>query len=192
MRSLFVIVAVIAIVAASAAYFVSLPKKDFHEHANFAVYLNGERYNFSQEKYMTTEENEVGLRALVHMHDMDSGIVHIHKEGVTLGTFFESIGIKLDSTCFVFDDGTAYCNSPDKKLKIYVNGVQSYSYDKLGLHDLDKILVTFGNDSPQAIERQIDSVPINACIYSEKCEAPAGFVNNESLSCKSGETSCSA
>ena len=181
---------IIIILAAAVLYFASQKNQEFHEHANFAVYLDGVMHNFSQPKYMPTEDEEVGLHALVHMHDMNGGVIHLHEPGIKLGMFFDSIGIKLNSTCFVLDDGTSYCNSPGKILKVYVNGVESHEYGTLKFHDLDKILVTFGDGSQ--LEQQLASVPADACIYSNKCEAPAGFVNNESLSCKTGqkENSC--
>src|SRR3989338_2905658 len=132
---------IIVLVGIVAGYvFISLQHKPFHEHANFALYLNGERYNFSQERYMTTEDNEVGLRAFVHMHDMNGGAIHLHTPGMTLGIFFESIGIQLNSTCLVMDNGTSYCSGG----KMYVNGGQSNEFDRQ-VPDLDRILLTFGN-----------------------------------------------
>ena len=184
--SLFGIAALIIIVLTGAVYFV-LPRHSeaYHEHANFAVYLDGFRVNFSHEKYFTTEENEVGLREFAHMHEPDSGVIHLHKEGATLGMFFESIGMKLNSTCFVIEE-KSFCNSQGKTLKIFVNGNPANS--GVVMRDLDRILVTFGSSD---MENQLDSVPSNACIYSEKCDAPAGFIDNEAIVCKSSETSCS-
>ena len=189
------LVALLVIAAAAILYYqlvISNPKsQEFHIHTNFAVYLNGVQYNFNQTKYMEDESNP--LSALIHIHDMNGGVVHIHQDGFTLGTFFQSIGIKLNSTCFTLDIGAAYCNSGSSTLKFYVNGQQSSLYDNYRFSDLDKILITFGNDSQQTIQQQMSSIPSDACIYSEKCQAPPGFVNTEEISCKTGEVSaCTA
>lgn len=188
-KSMVIVLVAVAIIAVAAYIFYYNQNKSqtpFHEHANFAVYLNGVRYNFNQSQYMTNEGTEVGKRQFVHMHDMNGGVIHLHEPRITLGMFFDSIGIKLNSTCFVLDAGTFYCNSGTNTLKMYVNGVQSFEFDRLQLHDLDKVLITFGSDSQQTIQNQISSVPSDACIYSNKCAAPPGFVNNESITCKVG------
>lgn len=169
------------------------PPAAFHEHANFAVYIDGVRYNFSQTKYIPTEKQEVGLKQFVHMHDMNGGVIHLHEPGIILGMFFDSIGMQLNATCLSLDNGTSYCTSANESLKMYANGFQSNAFDQLPLHDLDRILISYGGHSDPAVQSQVDSVPSDACIYSEKCAAPPGFVNNESLSCKGGQaTVCSA
>jgi len=40
--------------------------------------------------------------------------------------------------------------------------------------DLDKILIYYGHGEPT--ERMFASVTNEACIYSEKCDAPEGFI----------------
>jgi len=178
---------IVAIVGISLYWFAKSETESrhpaFHEHANFAVFLDGTQYNFNQTKYMTEEADEVGLKEFVHMHDMNGGVIHLHKAGITLGMFFESIGIELNSTCFVLENGTSYCNSADKSLKMFVNGQPNNEFDKLQLHDLQKILISYGNRSDSAIQNQINMVPSDACIYSGKCPVPPGFEDNESLTC---------
>lgn len=198
MKKFLIGVILIIAVGAIAIYLTYTSQKqtalaEFHDHANFAVYLNGAKYNFNQSQYMTTEDNEVGKRQYVHMHDMNGGVIHLHEPGITLGMFFDSIGIKLNSTCFILDNGTSYCNSDKSTLKMFVNGVQSSDFDNLQLHDLNKVLISYGNDSSQTLQTQMSTVPTDACIYSNKCSAPPGFVNNESLTCQVGKASiCSA
>ena len=60
---------------------------EVHEHAGFNVYLNGEKLNFSQEKYMNVHEDIRGEH--VDMHDLNGEIIHKHSSGVTLGIFFD-------------------------------------------------------------------------------------------------------
>jgi len=140
---------------------------DLHYHADFALYLDGERYNFTQEKYMSTENRS--LSNFAHFHDVDGNIIHKHASGITLGFFLETLGIKLDDTCLVLDDGTSYCNERNKVLKLYVNGKYNDKFAQYDIQDEDQILLSYGDESEQEIEEQVDSVTEDACIYSLTC-----------------------
>jgi hypothetical protein len=168
-----------------------------HLHADFAVFINGEKINFAQEKYMS--ETATPLSSLVHFHDMDGNVIHMHAPHVTLGMFFESIGMKLETqkgengiqqTCFTDDMDTEYCATrfgcyeyePGKSicvdpgpeaqvLQVYINGEllpENQKMENYVLKDLDQILVTY-HKLNEDVTSQIESVTDNACIQSEKC-----------------------
>ncbi len=138
-----------------------------HYHADFALYINGERYNFSQEKYMSMENKS--LSNFAHFHDMKGNIIHKHASGITLGFFLETLGMKLTDTCLSLDNGISYCNEGDKELKMYVNGKHNDEFADYDIQDEDKILLSYGDESEEGIKRQIDSVTDEACIYSLTC-----------------------
>ena len=154
-----------------------------HEHADFKVYLDGKEYNFSRAKYMS-DETKV-LSQLIHLHDMDGEIIHKHANGVALGQFFESIGMKFNNTCFILDNKAQYCNRNNKTLKMYVNGILNNDFGNYELKDLDKILISYGNDDEKQIRKQIGSVTDKACIQSEKC--PERGLPTPEASCSSNE-----
>lgn len=108
---------------------------EYHIHANFTVYRNGSAVDFSKAK----EANE-----FIHVHDGKGDLLHIHKQGMTLGDFFTSLGV-------TFSDE-----------KLFVNGKENRLFMDYVPQDLDKILIT---DGP------IVAVPDDACIYSLKCPA---------------------
>lgn len=140
---------------------------EIHYHADFAVYLNGERYNFSQEKYMSTENKS--LSNFAHFHDMDGNIIHKHAEGVTLGFFLDTLDISLNDSCLILDDDTPYCNDGEKILKMYVNGKENDDFSDYDIHEEDKILISYGDESEEEIQSQLDSLTEDACIYSLTC-----------------------
>jgi len=140
---------------------------DVHYHADFAVYLNGEIYNFAQEKYMSTENKS--LSNFAHLHDMNGNIMHKHALGITLGFFLETLGIKLDGHCLVLDDRTSYCNEGNKELKMYVNGKHNDEFAEYDIQDEDTILLSYGEVSEEELQEQIESVSDEACIYSLTC-----------------------
>ncbi len=172
-------IAVLVIVAAAVIgiYLVTAPAPrqpmlgDVHKHADFKLYVNGEAFNFSQEKYMTTENRT--LSPFIHLHDLEGEVIHQHITGATLAEFFESFGMAFNNTCFALDNGNAFCGG---ELKMFVNGRLNNEFGNYEFNDLDKILITYGgNDSTQ----QLNSVTDNACIHSGKCPE-RGLPGNES------------
>lgn len=136
-----------------------------HEHADFAVYLDGKKFDFTLPKYQSSKENPLNEDA--HLHDGNGEVTHKHRKGVTLGYFFNTIGMKFDNQCFATDDGKQYCNTIDKKLKMYVNGKENTQFGDYEFTDLDRILITYGGET--GVTDQIGSISDDACLYSEKC-----------------------
>lgn len=138
-----------------------------HEHADFAVYLDGEQLDFTPAKYQSSKDNPLDPDA--HLHDGNGDVTHKHRKGITLGYFFNTLGMKFDNQCFVTDDGREYCNTADKKLKMYVNGKENIVFGNYEFSDLDRILISYGSEDETGIKAQINSVTDTACMYSEKC-----------------------
>lgn len=136
-----------------------------HEHADFAVYLDGKKFDFTPMKYQSSDTNP--LDADAHLHDGNGSVTHKHREGITLGYFFKTIGMKFNSQCFATDDGKEYCNTGDKKLRMFVNGKLNNQFGNYEFTDLDKILITYGNGTN--VDGQNTSLTDDACLYSEKC-----------------------
>ena len=149
---------------AVAAAILAYPRPhEIHEHADFVVYIGDEHYNFSQERYMT--DSSKTLSAYAHLHDGNGNVIHKHADGITLGYFFASLGMKLNSTCF--DAG--HCNDGTNDLRMFVNGQPSSEYERYEFRDLDRILISYGNYSQERIGEMIASVTDEACIQSLKC-----------------------
>ena len=159
---------------------------DIHIHTDFKVYLNGQMFNFSQAKYMSSNTSK--LSNFVHLHDLDGEVIHIHMSTVNLGLFFTSINMNLNSTCFATEN-SSYCNAPQGTLKMFVNGIPNYDFNTYKPNDLDQILITYGNESPAEIQKQLISITDNACIPSLKC--PQRGTPEDESSCLSG-TDCIA
>ncbi len=166
---------------------------EIHEHADFKVYLAGQAVDFSQAKYQSSEEaGGKELDASVHLHDGNGEIIHKHQTGVTMGRFFQSLGIAFSKECFQLDGGEKFCNGNGKTLQLFVNGQPNTSFDAYEIQDLDRILVTYGASDEKTIESQIASVGDSACIYSETCpergKPPTeGCVGGLGTGCKDGQ-----
>jgi len=152
---------------------------EFHSHADFKLYVSGDVYNFSQEQFMARKEKK--LSDSVHLHDLNGFVIHKHREGILLSEFFESIGFVFDSECLTVDTGEIYCSanslnndvegrSANKvSLRMFVTGIENFELGKYHFVDLDRILLTYGNEGDSQIQEQMDSVTDEACIFSEKC-----------------------
>lgn len=143
------------------------PAAKYHAHADFKVYIDGKAIDFSVAKYQSVEGKE--LNSDVHLHDNKGNLIHLHKQGIKLGEFFKSLQMQLTGTCLVVDTGEKYCSSGNSTLKMFVNGKPNTKFSEYVPEDLDRILITYGADSEQNIQTQINSVTDMACIYSLKC-----------------------
>ncbi len=133
-----------------------------HIHADFKVYVNGiESIDFVEEKYQEQDQ-------LIHVENGRGNIIHMHATGVYLGYFFNSMGIEFTGQCLKLDTGEEYCNSGDKILKMYVNGERNFLFDRYVFKDLDRILITYGNDTPEQIAAQMATITNESCIESKK------------------------
>ena len=144
-----------------------------HEHADFAVFINGVQWNFSAENYQSDEG--FPKSGLVHLHDHVGTVLHKHATGVTLAYFFKSVGWGLNNTCLSTDDNIAYCAGGQDKLGIFVNGIALQEFSTYSPKDLDRIAIAYGDFSESELAKFQNQVTNYSCVYSGKCEPPAGF-----------------
>jgi hypothetical protein len=163
----------LALAAAGFLIFGQPPQpKPFHIHADMKVFLEGRPLNLSQERYMSFEGHT--LSDVIHLHDMDGDVVHMHARGVTMSEFFSSLSMSLNSTCFGLDNRTAYCDSGADSLRMFVmpaDGEWSEVREPgdYVFSDLDRILITYGDAEGGLLDAEMSSVTDKACIQSEKC-----------------------
>ena len=119
-----------------------------HDHADFAVFINGQKIDFSQAKYQTKIPNDPSLcgdtSKLAHLHAGDGNVAHEHATGVTWQYFISTLNITLSKDCIEID-GNSYCSSDAKKLRFMENGRE---LQELGeINDLSKVLISYGSEN---------------------------------------------
>lgn len=150
-----------------------------HTHADFAVWIDGQKMDFSDEEFMsesedgqTEDDHEAhGHRhhPYLHLHDADGNVVHRHKPGLSIGDFFASIQIGIDGNCY-----TSFAPLADEEIcgehtfRMFINGKEmplnlAYVFD-----DLDQILFTNAVDDAEVLE-QVKHMTDDACRYSQRC-----------------------
>ncbi len=143
-------------------------RQSVHWHADFALYIRGERYDFKQERFISDTEDE--LSENVHIHEPFHAIVHVHREGTTWREFFDSLGFELTDQCLTTPEGEQLCNSDAERLSFVLNGVRLDGLAFQDITNIDRALISFGSESDEDLMQQYAEVETEACILSGLCE----------------------
>jgi hypothetical protein len=151
-------------------FFTYHGEKNTHYHANFALYINGQKEGFKNPFYYkevaTTCNTVNGLTPdkRVHMHDNINNLVHIHDEAVSWGNFFQNIGWVVDPRLIRSLDAL-YVPDDQNKITFLLNGQKVDGAMRNVIGDEDRLLVDFGNTSDQQLQKEYKSVPATAHKY---------------------------
>ena len=158
------ILAVIAAIAVYASYeFITMsgdipgaPENagklgDEHIHASVLVRIFGDKFDFSLPNFQIKT-------SWIHFEIQDRYTIHRHSSGVELEFLFNSLSIGLDEDCFTFPDGRAFCTNEDYSLKYFINHKQVNDIRKYVVMEEDRILISYGNEDQDAIEKQLSEV----------------------------------
>lgn len=162
-----------ALIVLAIRYVTYKPADQVHYHANFAVYINGQRQQFKGPQYY----QEVQICSLhgsmqtpaarAHMHDNVNDVVHIHDNAVTWGQFFNNLGWYIGPD-FLRTSDTMYLESGQDKLHIMLNGQDLTDISPITntvIKDQDKLLVSFGNESSSELPQEYKNIPSTAHHY---------------------------
>jgi len=121
---------------------------DEHEHASLLVRIFGDKFDFTSPTYQIKT-------SWIHFEDSDGTTIHRHSSGVTLGYLFANLGVDIDSECYKFPDGRQFCSNEDYRLKYYINHQIVKDVNDYVLEEDDRILITYGSETPEQIEEQL-------------------------------------
>ena len=119
-----------------------------HSHTGILVKIFGDPFDFSAPAYQIKSP-------WIHFEGRDGSTIHKHATGVTLGYLFDSLALELDDQCFVFQDGRSFCSNEDYKLSFFVNGEQVSDLRDVEPMEDDKVLTTYGAETPEEIQSQL-------------------------------------
>ena len=127
------------------------PVGSAHEHAAFAIKINGKQIDFSQPKYQLQSR-------LIHVEGGDGTTLHRHATGVPFDEFLKSVNMNIKNGCFILDDGKQYCNNKENKLRFFLNGNETDSINSYVINPNDRILVIYGNETADQINQELDAL----------------------------------
>ena len=135
-----------------------------HTHADFAVWIEGKKLDFSADEHMSGSSSHEHL----HLHDGVGHVIHRHKPGLTFGTFLASLGMNMTEQCLTLESGVPICPDDAQRWRMYVNGNEVPMNPDDVFSDLDKILLTYGASAEQ-VKEQLQRLTDDACLYSQTC-----------------------
>lgn len=164
------------------------PAEPTHYHANFALYVNGERdtfkdFTFYEEVQACSANGSSNPRTRVHMHNQKNSEVHVHDAGATWGHFFANLGYGLTNNVLQTEAGLFVDDTNGAQLTFILNGEPVSDIYNRTIGDEDTLLVNYGVDSQETITSRYEQIQKTA----EELDAstdPAGCAGsqNESLS----------
>lgn len=112
-----------------------------HAHLYFAVTVDGERVDFSQERYQLQDRR-------VHFENRDGEVLHVHARQVTVGYTLRSLGIGVNESCIAVNGSR--CANSTHDLRVYVDGDVIDEPWEYVLRQGDNVMVWYGpaEDSP--------------------------------------------
>ncbi|MCO5202062.1 MAG: hypothetical protein M9925_10215 [Chloroflexi bacterium] len=160
---------------------VQLPAGDtlrqrIHEHADFALYIRGERFDFGKPEFIATEDDEKNPNA--HIHDPRHTVIHVHREATTWDEFFLSLGFELKDPTMLVEPGQESLKLPSgevlrsngtETLKFIVNGVRVDGIAGQNIGGLTRTLISYGDETGEELMAQYLTVTDEACIPSGVC-----------------------
>lgn len=120
--------------------------------ASFAIFTNGTFRVFTASMYHNVSQE-------AYIDASSPNIVQVKKLGTTWNDFFSTLPVKLSSECLITGTKETFCTGNKGTLRFYINGEENTNALSQKINDGDKLLVTFGTESEDAIKQQIDRVP---------------------------------
>lgn len=161
-------------VAFGATRFVLIDKHETHYHANFALYINGVRDEFSsfvfyEEITACSDKLHDNPKSRVHMHDKKNDLIHVHDDAVTWSHFFQNIGYTFADEVLITPKGL-YQKTATSDFSYILNGQKVSSIANKVIKSEDKLLINFGDEKQEDIQERYNKVSNDAKEYNEKSD----------------------
>lgn len=131
---------------------VSTKDQQVDYSAGFAIFTNRTFRVFTAAMYHN-------LSVDVYIQADNPNIVHVEKMGTTWNDFFKTLPFKLTKDCLTTGTKETFCNTQDKSLKFYLNGIKTDNLLDREIKPGDKALISYGNETEDQIQNQLQKVP---------------------------------
>ena len=137
----------------TARFLLVPPPEATHFHANWAIYVDGERIDLSDRRYMEevsscySVDGEVTPQGRIHMHEGNHDVVHIHHLGTTWGHLTSNLGIGLGEGYLMLTDGTWIFDGEEGRFTYILNGRALTSVHNELVASEDRLLISYGSGS---------------------------------------------
>jgi len=157
-----------------------------HYHANFALYIDWTKFDFSKYEYMEPvsscklSSSEINPSERVHLHENNWDTIHIHHSWVAWWHFFANNGITFSNRHISFEDWKILLTDKDKKLIFILNWVVvNNPFNKL-IKSEDRLLINYGTEKTDYLLKNVfPKVKSDAWEYNSKYDPASCSWNNE-------------
>ncbi len=132
--------------------------RDAHEHTSILVKIFGSKFDFSSIQFQL-------MSPWIHFEGSDGNTIHRHSKGITLGYLFDTMNLGLSQNCLVVQDGREFCNNNNDSLKFYINGDKIQDIQDYEIFDKDRILISYGHETPEEIKEQLEELESQELLY---------------------------
>lgn len=128
-----------------------------HYHANWAVFVDGERVDLSGDRYMeeigacTASDEGILPEERVHMHENNADVVHVHHDGATWGALMANLGMALGDDFLHLGNGDRYEAGDGLSLVFVVNGIAVPSVHNRVIGSGDRLLISATRSAPAEV-----------------------------------------
>ena len=164
---------------------VLIQDKTVHYHANFALYINGQKdplddFTQYEEVQACSGESKENPKGRAHLHKPNTHVVHVHDDAVTWNTFYANIGYGLTDQSITVD-GKVYVDGQDgKELTFILNGKKVDTAANRVIENTDALLVNYGSESDDEIMSHYNDIPKDAAEVNKQYN-PASCSGTEPL-----------
>jgi hypothetical protein len=176
---------VTGVVLLVAVRYVTYKSPNVHYHANFALYINGQRdefksFTFYEEVQACTSGDNTDPKSRVHMHDNQNDVIHVHDSGVTWGDFFANLGYGLTNKAIQTDKGVYVDGQAGNELTFMLNGEKAESIANRVIQSEDVLLINYGKDDDATLKQRYDGISHSAGEFNTKND-PSSCSGSEEL-----------
>ena len=125
-----------------------------HAHASLLVMNKEKVVSFCDPQFMLRSQ-------YVHFENNNCTVVHRHASGVTMPTFFKTLGVELSSMCLSVPHDGKYCDNGKDHLIAMING-QVVAISDLPYYEFknnDHILINYGPETGTMLKFKFNQVP---------------------------------
>jgi len=153
--------------------FVNYKNDQVHYHADFALYINGQKdefknFTFYEEVQSCGSDQVNDPKTRVHLHDNVPYVVHVHDAGATWGHLFANLGYTLGDTLVKTDKGVYLDGVDGNKLTFILNGQEVKGAANTTIRSEDVLLINYGKDSAATLQDRYNQIPKDAAKYNEQ------------------------
>ncbi|MDX1492755.1 MAG: hypothetical protein R3253_01680 [Longimicrobiales bacterium] len=167
-------------------YMTASPPPITHHHANWAVFVAGERLDLSADRFMEdvsacrTSPDAIRPQDRIHLHDGNPDVVHVHHPASTWGQLLANLGMAAGPDYLFTPDGAKHLAGGDSAVVFIRNGQRVYDLSNEPVRSLDRVAIAFGAQEPDEVMSDLfPQVADNAAEHNDRADPGACMGSHE-------------